>query len=424
MIKHLIVTLFFILFSSITFSQDKLTISKKTQIIESKKSINQFFKLVGKEATFRVSVKEESKVGTRGVGRLIVEVENHETKKITKHELEEHYTFYWDTYSKKIKRYFYEDLLEDDKGKVWLFLSTFSETKHKLYRRELKADGTLGKNIFVTEKDNLKVTSGTKVANSLFYASAQPYYIAIDVKYKIKQSENKKAYSIITYRPDPKKKKTKFDIEVRDQDFQTLWKMSNYLDAESKSASFKNEDLILTDSGLLIGLIKARNSDQRNDIFYKLYVFQKGKQQYMDYVIYHEEKNLHGLKITESVDQHIIVSGFYNKAKRNSYNRIEGVYFLNLDTEPLQLVTETFSPFTEEQLEQILVPEIRPFFANQRSFKSGRVAAMKRARAQKNTTIDEDHYLLKLISHKNNTFTLVSENIESKKLYSYPTSSD
>ncbi|NME68105.1 hypothetical protein [Flammeovirga aprica] len=404
--KLFIVKLILLFITFNTFSQEKVNVSSKIKTVQPDK-VNWSETLVNKEGTFRLKLKDEKKIRTMGVGRLIIEIVNHKTKKSKTHNLEEHYWYYNGFYSDKVNRYFFEKLLEDDKGQVWLFLSTFGGNKHKLYRRELKADGSLGRNIFVTERSIEKHTTGDKVENAIYFATTKPWYSEINVNYDIRQSENKKTYSIITYASDKKKKRTKFNIEVKDQNFQTLWKMSNYLDAESTTAKFR--DIVLTDEGTLIGLLKYRNSEQRSDIFYKLYVFKKGEKQFLDYPIHHDEKNIHSLRITETVDHNIVISGFYNQAKKNYRNKIEGLYFLSLDMNPLQLITESFTPFTKEDVKTITIPEIRPFYPNQKGFKAHQDDLLKGWQKRKDNLISDNHYPLKLISHKNNTFTLVVE---------------
>ncbi|NME68108.1 hypothetical protein [Flammeovirga aprica] len=372
--KYFILKLSFLLIAFNSFSQNDIDISSKIEIIPTKENVLHKIHTTP-EAVIRLK--------KRSYSNLIIEIENLKTKKVKTHDFE---NYYWSGSYKN--NFYYEALIEDHKGAVWLFLSTYTVDKHKLYRRELKTDGTLGKNIFVTER-NLEKKG-----------------------YHVIQSENKKSYSILTYASDKKKRKTKFILEVRDQDFQTSWKMSNYLDAESDKAFFQEDNLVLTNEGTLFGLMKFRNSEKRKDVFYKLYVFKKGEKQYLDYPIHHAEKNIHSLKMTLSEDQHIIVSGFYYMAKKNNYNKIEGVYFLNLDSNPLQLVTETFSPFTKEHLEKIIVPEIRPFFPNQQGFAEHQQDLIRNVQGRKDTMIDDDYYSLQLIPHKNNSFTLVTERLK------------
>lgn len=303
-----------------------------------------------------------------------------------------------------------ENLLIDSKGKVWLFYSLFTDNKHKLYRKEILAkQGVLGKGIFTAER-----TVNPK--ENLFNR---------DANFHLYQSPQKQSLAIVTYYNNEKQKQTDIVIDVKNTDLTTDWRMttklSTYRSTQGynispylhKRSTFKNKNIQLMEDGALFAIQKVINSSSKKDNFFNLNVFMKGEKEVQSYLIRHDDKNIEDIKFTKSFDNNLILSGFYNFKKAKGYNKIEGLYFLNIDLNKKVLITESFTPFTKQNISDIWVPNERPFRKNQKEFEYLKKTLKREVDKSKNYKLDDGFVVKKIVPQMNNTYTIVSENYTS-----------
>ncbi|WP_157491498.1 hypothetical protein [Flammeovirga sp. SJP92] len=301
----------------------------------------------------------------------------------------------------------YVDLIADYRGDIWLFYSAYSSTKHRLFRKKVNIEkkgfdqGTL-----VAERMLINNNKGGDRNNK-------------SVNFNIIQSESKKYLSVITFFNNEKEKCTNVFIDMINENWKKEWKMSPTLSTyfsnpqnnlPNKINIFKEKNLQVFNDGTLYGIQKLKNSSEKKDHYFSLYVFKKGEEQALVHTIRHEDKNIEDLRFIQNDNNNLIIAGYYDFKKSKVNNKIEGLYFMNLDLTKKEILTETFTPFTRENIRDLWLPMSRPHFEDQKDFTKLQKELTREFESDPNYKLDDGFNISNILQQANNTYTLISEN--------------
>ncbi|MBB3698166.1 hypothetical protein KMW28_17585 [Flammeovirga yaeyamensis] len=402
--------LFFTFLSSLTttiLAQDLMEVQYNYRDIRAIEKRHEIQTIENKTTKIRVVLEKENK-------NLLVSLItiDKKTNKLTTNRLSGYYHLKTAHYIEGNLKYNFEKVIEDYQGNFWVLSSVYSPKSQKLYRRSFDTNtGKLGTNILMCERE-IHDYAGRAVKYKGTYFS--------NVNYHFVQSKNKQFFSIVTYFSNAKLKNTKMMIDIIDKNFDNYWSTTTTLNTFNDQAYYQNhdpykspfefKDILITGNGIIFAMHKVYNSDKRKDKFYILKAFKKGEKEPITHYIRHDEKNIHDLSITINNSNNVLVSGFYNTKKKYKSEKIEGLYFLNINSDEMSMITESYTPFNRDQLKSFWIPSVHPF-GDQKKFKSIVKNATYNFDHNEDFVLDNYYYTLKLIPHENNSFSLVSETI-------------
>lgn len=297
----------------------------------------------------------------------------------------------------------YEFIYQDIDQKIWLFFSTYSKGANHLYRMKMMDNNSgFEKPILVSRQ------SGDKNHNR-------------QGTYNYKLSPNNELLCIYSFNAIKKSKSTDVYVEVLDRDCVRQWVMLNkipqydkngYLStietSLDKASYIKSENIKLTDAGSFYYLSNVKIKKEKH-AKYLLYAFSNGKRNAIIKDFSHPKYFANGLYL-QPYNERIGIVGYYSDIKNKDRN-IEGIMVEMMDPITLKTLNSIRTPFTNEQRKDFMVSDAYPKTVKKASkFVNKDEKINKQFAKGKDILIDSDTDPIRLFFHKNNTFTLVSEN--------------
>jgi len=195
--------------------------------------------------------------------------------------------------------------------------------------------------------------------------SAKPKKLAT-IDFAKKTKRNAGDYSIVISRdstkvlvyynlPYKKNEKEKFGFQVYDNNMNELWKKNVTLPYIDKL--FIIEDFIVDNNGAVHVLGKVFNKKLRNkrkgktNYKFQILSYYKDEDEVKKYDIRLKDKFINKILLTVNNDNNIICSGFYSDMDADVAN---GVFFLTIDGQTKQVLTESYKKFDADFLTQYL----------------------------------------------------------------------